>query len=89
MITWIKDGELVDPRSATKKKLDIVIKKGKIESILPTEKFNPPHTVDVKIIDASGMIITPGLIDMHVHFRGSCCRRIYCCGLYAEYTPDQ
>ncbi|MBE9592480.1 MAG: dihydroorotase, partial [Proteobacteria bacterium] len=69
MITWIKDGELVNPRSETKKKLDIVIKKGKIESILPPGKFNPPNTADVKIIDASGMIITPGLIDMHVHFR--------------------
>jgi len=69
VITWIKDGELVDPRFETKKKLDIVIKKGKIESILPTGKFNPPTTADVKIIDASGMIITPGLIDMHVHFR--------------------
>ena len=69
MITWIKDGELVDPRSETKKKLDIVIKKGKIENILPPGKYNPPNAMDVKTIDASGMIITPGLIDMHVHFR--------------------
>ena len=69
MITWIKDGDLVDPRSETKKKLDIVIKKGKIENIIPPGKYNPPHAMDVKTIDASGMIITPGLIDMHVHFR--------------------
>jgi len=69
VITWIKDGELIDPRSETKKKLDIVIKKGKIENIIPPGKYNPPHTMDVKTIDASGMIITPGLIDMHVHFR--------------------
>ena len=69
MITWIKDGELIDPRSETKKKLDIVIKKGKIENIIPPGKYNPPRAMDVKTIDASGMIITPGLIDMHVHFR--------------------
>jgi dihydroorotase len=69
VITWIKDGELVDPRSETKKKLDIVIKKGKIENIIPPGKYNPPNPMDVKTIDASGMIITPGLIDMHVHFR--------------------
>ena len=69
MITWIKGGELVDPRLKTKKKLDIVIKKGKIESIFPPGEFNPVNNAAVKIIDASGMIITPGLIDMHVHLR--------------------
>ncbi|HDH87000.1 MAG TPA: dihydroorotase, partial [Desulfobacteraceae bacterium] len=69
MITWIKDGELVDPRSGTKKKLDVVIKKGKIESIIPPGEYNPPNSRDVETIDSSGMIITPGLIDMHVHFR--------------------
>jgi len=71
VITWIKDGELVDPRSETKKKLDIIIKKGKIESIISPGKYNPPTAMDVKTIDASGMIITPGLIDMHVHFQGA------------------
>jgi len=69
VITWIKGGELVDPRKGEKKKLDIVIKKGKIEGLLPPGEFNPTNDMDVKIIDASGMIITPGLIDMHVHFR--------------------
>jgi len=69
MITWIKGGELVDPRFGTKKKLDIVIKKGKIESIFLPGEFNPVNNAAVKIIDASGMIITPGFIDMHVHFR--------------------
>jgi dihydroorotase len=69
VITWIKGGELVDPRKGEEKKLDIVIKKGKIEGLLPPGEFNPTNDMDVKIIDASGMIITPGLIDMHVHFR--------------------
>jgi dihydroorotase len=69
MITWIKGGELVDPRFGAKKKMDIVIKKGKIESIFLPGEFNPVNNAAVKIIDASGMIITPGFIDMHVHFR--------------------
>ena len=69
MITWIKGGELVDPRLKTKKKMDIVIKKGKIENILPFGEFVPVTNDPVKIIDASGMIVTPGLIDMHVHLR--------------------
>ncbi len=69
MITWIKGGEVIDPRSGTKKALDIVIKKGKIERLLPPGNLNLTNDIDVKMIDASGMIVTPGLIDMHVHFR--------------------
>lgn len=69
MITWIKGGEVIDPRKGEKKTLDIVIKKGKIERLLPPGNYNPPKDIDVKTIDASGMIVTPGLIDMHVHFR--------------------
>jgi len=69
VITWIKGGEVIDPRSGTKGSLDIVIQKGKIEKLLPSGDFSPPKDIDLKIIDASGMIVTPGLIDMHVHFR--------------------
>ncbi len=69
MITWIKGGEVVDPRLGTKKPMDIVIRKGRIEKILPPGNFNPAKDTDLNIIDASGMIVTPGLIDMHVHFR--------------------
>ncbi|UCF73896.1 MAG: dihydroorotase [Deltaproteobacteria bacterium] len=69
MITWIKGGQVIDPRLGTKNKLDIVVRKGKIEKILPPGNFNPASDIDVKVIDASGMIVTPGLIDMHVHFR--------------------
>jgi dihydroorotase len=69
VITWIKGGEVIDPRSGTKRTLDIVIQKGRIERLLPPGNFSPPGNFDLKIIDASGMIVTPGLIDMHVHLR--------------------
>jgi len=69
VITWIKGGEVIDPRSGTKRTLDIVIQKGRIERLLPPGNFSPSGDFDLKIIDASGMIVTPGLIDMHVHLR--------------------
>ncbi|NVL92136.1 MAG: dihydroorotase [Desulfobacterales bacterium] len=69
MITWVKGGEVVDPRRGTKRALDIVIRKGKIEGILPPGDFSPSSDTELHIIDASGMMVTPGLIDMHVHFR--------------------
>lgn len=69
MITWIKGGKVVDPRGGKEKTLDIVIHKGKIERLLPPGEFNPPRDSDIRQLDASGMVVTPGLIDMHVHFR--------------------
>jgi dihydroorotase len=69
MITWIKGGRVIDPRGGREKTLDIVIRKGKIERLLPPGEFNPPRDSEMRQLDASGMVVTPGLIDMHVHFR--------------------
>jgi dihydroorotase len=69
MITWIKGGRIVDPRQGMEKDLDIVIDKGKIERLLPRGTFHLPRDSQIRQVDASGMVVTPGLIDMHVHFR--------------------
>ncbi|MGO1468436.1 MAG: dihydroorotase [Tissierella sp.] len=61
----IKNGRLMDPLSGRDKIQDILIKGEKIvkieESIEAKEEY--------KLIDASGLIVAPGLIDVHVHFR--------------------
>jgi dihydroorotase len=69
MITWIKNGRVVDPRKGRESDLDIVIHKGKIDRLLPPGAFQPPRDSEMRQVDASGMVVTPGLIDMHVHFR--------------------
>jgi len=68
VITWIRNGEVVDPVKGTVKRADLIIEKGKIQKILPrgTFKNKGPR---LKTIDASGKLIIPGLIDMHVHLR--------------------
>jgi len=69
MITRIGGGRVIDPGHIDKVK-DVIIEDGKIVGLkdsLP-EKSREPDP-ESKIIDASGKIVTPGLIDMHVHLR--------------------
>lgn len=61
----IKDGRLINPKDKTDEVVNIVIKENKIFKIGNIdENYNYE-----KIIDAKGMIVSPGLIDIHVHFR--------------------
>jgi len=60
----IKNGRVIDPASGTDDTLDILIEKGKIVDIRARIKVD-----NVKIIDASRLVVAPGFIDMHVHLR--------------------
>ena len=59
----IKNGRLIDPANNVDKKADILIVGEKVE------KIGSLDTDADTIIDAEGMLVTPGLIDIHVHFR--------------------
>ncbi len=61
----IKNGTVVDPASGTMEKLDLLINDERIEDI----SGNIGVDDDAGVIDASGCMVLPGLIDMHVHFR--------------------
>lgn len=67
MLTKIKGGRVVDPGNLNGF-YDILVKDNKILKIFPPEKEQGHENID-KIIDASGKIVVPGLIDMHVHLR--------------------
>ena len=69
MITWIRSGSIVDTLKGLIRKADILIKDDIISAIgiIPSELKQKNQRV--KIIDAEGMLIIPGLIDMHVHLR--------------------
>ncbi|MDO8885416.1 dihydroorotase [Candidatus Oleimmundimicrobium sp.] len=60
----IKKGRVIDPANNIDDVLDVLVEDGKIASIGKNIKANG-H----KIIDAQGKIVSPGLIDMHVHLR--------------------
>ena len=61
----IKNIRLIDPKTNTDKKVDIYIKDGKVEEI----GENIIGEKGVEIIEADKLLVAPGLIDVHVHFR--------------------
>ena len=67
----IKNGIVADPASGLYEHMDILVKDGKIVKIAPDISCasDVAATKKEEIIDASGMIVGPGLIDTHVHFR--------------------
>ncbi len=61
----IKNGRIVDPANRLDQIADLLIDNGKIAK-LGTKLSN---NEDAETIDATGLIVAPGLIDMHVHLR--------------------
>ena len=61
----IKNGRVIDPAKGTDDVMDIVIDGGKIKAM----GHYPENGEYETVIDASGLTVGPGLIDVHVHFR--------------------
>ena len=61
----IKEGRVLDPASKTDKVMDVLIKDGFIAAM--EENIDESQADDV--IDASGCMVMPGLIDLNAHFR--------------------
>jgi dihydroorotase len=59
----LKGGHVIDPKNGIDTKMDVAISGGKIFKVAP----DIPVRNAVKVIDVTGMYVTPGLIDMHVH----------------------
>lgn len=63
----IKSGKLINPATNFEEIVDISIEDGLIKEISPSI-FSDYFEYD-DIIDAKGMVVSPGLIDIHSHFR--------------------
>ena len=59
----IKGGDLLDPSQFLRGKRDIDIRYGLIEAVEP----DIPATRALRMLDVSGKLVTPGLIDLHCH----------------------
>lgn len=64
MRTLIKNGRVIDPASNTDTIADVLIVGGRIAGVGPDLS-----SLNAEVIDAGGMIVTPGFLDIHVHLR--------------------
>lgn len=64
MTVLIKGGNVVDPKNNVDDILDILIENDKIVKVDKNIDFNADDTLDAK-----GLCVMPGFIDMHVHLR--------------------
>lgn len=73
----LKGGHVIDPRNGVDGIMDVAVAKGRIARIAR----DIPAAGPARVVDAAGMYVTPGLIDMHVHvYAGT--------GLKGVYTGD-
>ena len=64
----IKNGTVIDPKNKINSRMDVAIMEGKIFQVSPSISSDQAK----KVIDATGLFVTPGLIDIHTHvFVGS------------------
>lgn len=60
----IKNGRVMDPKSGLDQVCDVLVEGNKIVKI-----GQNLEAADAQVIDASGLVVAPGLVDIHVHFR--------------------
>ena len=63
----IKNGFLIDPASDTERLVDLRITDGLIQTLADAGTLTPENGEDE--LDAAGLMISPGLVDTHIHFR--------------------
>jgi dihydroorotase len=73
----VKNGVVIDPSQEIHEEKDIAIYRGKIADV--RKGINAAGAE--RVVDASGMIVIPGIIDIHVH----CCHRIAHIGIDPEF----
>jgi dihydroorotase len=62
----IRNGRVIDPATNLDAPRDLLLREGKVAAI---ENHGKIKARDAELIDAKGLIVAPGLIDIHVHLR--------------------
>ncbi len=65
-VLLLRGGRVIDSRNAINETSDVLVIDGRIADVR-SSAIDPPD--DATIIDCEACIVTPGLLDIHVHFR--------------------
>lgn len=63
-VLWIKGGRVIDPANQRDAVGDIFAVNGRI-----VDKLSEDRKSEATVIEAQGLVVAPGLVDIHVHFR--------------------
>ena len=80
----IKNGRVIDPKNKIDTKMDVAIAEGKISKVAK----DIPVTQSKKVVDATGLLVTPGFIDMHTHVFVGNKPDIFADGIYSVSADD-
>src|SRR5438309_4953900 len=62
----IQGGRVIDPAAGIDAPMDVLVRDGQIADIAPPNKIKPRGE---EKLDAQGLVVAPGFIDLHVHLR--------------------
>lgn len=80
----LKGGHVIDPKNNINSKMDVAIADGKIMKVAP----DIPVKNAARVVDVTGMYVTPGLIDLHVHAFHGTDRGSYIANGWDALPPD-
>ena len=80
----IKNGRVIDPKNKVDAKMDVAIAEGKISKVAKDISADQSK----KVIDATGLLVTPGLIDIHTHVFVGSKPDIFADGIYSVSADD-
>lgn len=67
----IENGYMIDPKSGREGNFDILTENGRIKRIgrKLQQELTAAERKKCRVLDAEGLLVAPGLVDVHVHFR--------------------
>jgi len=80
----IKNGHLIDAKNQLDQPMDVAVHEGKIAAVAA----NIPAEKAAKVVDATGLYVVPGLIDMHVHVFHGTHQDQYISNSFTSLPPD-